>query len=124
MRFWPLGGKGSTKRWQADLRFALTLLLFGIVIFWTLILWLQIDTAPTQDSNGAITMDKWQRAKDILVLFLPLLTTALGYWFGAAGTEEARADASKTHDQMLAVTSVSDEDIVSKAREAHPDAFR
>jgi hypothetical protein len=113
------------ERWQTGLRFALTVILFAIVIGLCVVLLTQINTQPTRDANGGVIVDQWQRGKDVLSLFLPLLTTALGYWFGAAGKDQARADAAKARDQLTAVTSVStDSDILAKAKQAHGEAFR
>jgi hypothetical protein len=51
-----------------------------------------IDKPPTVNDKGEVTLDVYQRAKDILLVVLPLLTTALGYWFGAKESENAKTE--------------------------------
>jgi hypothetical protein len=90
----------------------------------------QISSVPTRDDDGQ-TLDTYQRAKDVLLVVLPLLTTALGYWFGAAGRESAEAKASaalseakRTQQKLEGVLGSSrEQDLLSKAQALYPDAF-
>jgi hypothetical protein len=117
------GGRreGSSK---TILRFVLTLLLFALAVWWLIELALQIGTAPTIDAQGKVVVDKFQRAKDILLVVLPLVTSALGYWFGAQGKEQEQERAESARSQLEAVVSAStDPGLLQKARSQYPDAF-
>ena len=73
----------------------------------------------------------YQRSSDVLRTVLPLLTIALGYWFGAAGKERAEKRAEDAQDEATAakqklsvVLGASNEpDLLDKANSAHPEAF-
>jgi hypothetical protein len=112
------------------IRAALTGLLFLVSTYWLLEVAGQIPAVPTRDSDGNV-LDTYQRAKDILLVVLPLLTTALGYWFGAAGRENAEAkaryamtEASRSQQRLEGVLgSSSDQELLSKAQELYPEAF-
>lgn len=90
-----------------------------------------IGSAPVRDNTGAVVFDEYQRAKDILAVILPLVTTALGYWFGAAGRDhaeakaaQAEADRQKTSMQLKGVLDTSNEQgLLEKAKEIYPEAF-
>ena len=91
------------------IRAGLTGLLFLTSAYWLLEVAGQIPAVPTRDTEGQV-LDTYQRAKDILLVVLPLLTTALGYWFGAAGRENAEAkarfamaEANKTQQRLEGV---------------------
>jgi hypothetical protein len=75
-------------------RFVITLLLFAIVVFWMWTMSVHLRTAATNDQSGN-PVDPFQRSKDVLLVALPLLTTAIGYWFGAEGKENAE---QRAHD--------------------------
>ena len=112
------------------IRAVLTGVLFLITTYWLLEVAGQISTVPTQDDQGHV-LDTYQRSKDVLLVFLPLLTTALGYWFGAAGRENAEAkaiqamsEARRTQQKLEGVLGSSQEqDLLSKAQSLYPDAF-
>ena len=111
------------------IRAGLTGLLFLTSAYWLLEVAGQIPAVPTRDTEGQV-LDTYQRAKDILLVVLPLLTTALGYWFGAAGRENAEAkarfamaEANKTQQRLEGVLgSSADESLLSRAQELYPDA--
>jgi hypothetical protein len=69
---------------------AVTVFVFGIVVWWLIVVLSKIGIAPTVNSKGAVTVDQYQRAKDILQVFFPLATAALGCWFGNRGTAKAQ----------------------------------
>jgi hypothetical protein len=112
------------------IRAVLTGVLFLITTYWLLEVAGQISSVPTRDDDGQ-TLDTYQRAKDVLLVVLPLLTTALGYWFGAAGRESAEAKASaalseakRTQQKLEGVLGSSrEQDLLSKAQALYPDAF-
>jgi hypothetical protein len=112
-------------RVKTNLRFVLTLLLFALAVWWLMELAMQLGTAPTMDAQGKVLVDKFQRAKDILLVVLPLVTSALGYWFGAQGKEHEQERAESARDQLDAVVQASTEpNLLQKARNNYPDAFR
>jgi hypothetical protein len=45
-------------------------------------------------SDGAVELDQYARAKDILALVLPFLATAAGFWLGSQGTVQAQRQAA------------------------------
>jgi hypothetical protein len=112
------------------IRAGLTGILFLITTYWLLEVAGQITSVPTRDDNGHV-LDTYQRAKDVLLVVLPLLTTALGYWFGSAGRENAEAkavqamsEARRTQQKLEGVLGSSrEQDLLSKAQALYPDAF-
>jgi hypothetical protein len=112
------------------IRAVLTGILFLITTYWLLEVAGQISSVPMRDDEGNV-LDTYQRSKDVLLVVLPLLTTALGYWFGAAGRENAEAkatqamrEARKTQQKLEGVLGSSrEQDLLSKAQELYPDAF-
>ncbi|MGW5724073.1 hypothetical protein ACWEVP_48465 [Amycolatopsis sp. NPDC003865] len=86
---------------------------------------------PVVKSSDGTVFDQFQRAKDVLAVITPLLTTALGYWFGSAGRQEAqttasaaRAEADQAHRRLAGVLDSSSEPgLLAKARAADPEAF-
>jgi hypothetical protein len=92
--------------------------------WWLYVVASKLGKAPTKDAQGNV-VDEYQRAKDVLLVVLPLVTTAIGYWFGAQGKEKAEEKASQANDQSRAIAAVSgDPDILAKARAKYPSAFR
>lgn len=124
-----LGGDGSARTFW--IRAALTTLLLALAIWWLFIASQYLSDAPRVDEEGNVALDEFQRAKDILLVVLPLMTAAAGYWFGAAGKERAenRADqASKDADnekrKIQAILDSSETTgLLAKAMKKYPDAF-
>src|SRR5687767_15127287 len=84
-------------------RIGITVLLFLIAAWWLYINAKNLGTpAGAQDANGNV-LDEFTSAKDILLVVLPLLTSALGYWFGAAGKDQAEQKAEQSRSQLSAV---------------------
>ncbi|MDM3902957.1 hypothetical protein QRK81_18375 [Mycobacteroides abscessus] len=107
------------------MRFILTALVLGMCVWWLFEIASSIGSAPVRDAEGNITLDQYQRAKDILSLVLPFLTLALGYWFGSAGREHAEETARSADQKLNAAIQVSDDrDILKKAMEQYPEAFK
>ncbi len=93
-----------------------------------------IDQAPTVNEKGEITLDTYQRTKDIMLVVLPLLTTALGYWFGAKEAEQAQkekevavgdaaAERQTAQRQLQAILDSSTVPLLDKAKSQYPQAF-
>ena len=80
-------------------RAGITLLLFGLAAWWLLEVANVLDVAPTTDAKGNV-VDRFERAKDVLLVVLPLLTSALGYWFGAAGKTNSDKEARQARDKL------------------------
>lgn len=113
------------------IRATLTLLLFAVVVWWLAIVAGRLGDGPVTDAKGNVVLDEFARTKDVLLVVLPLLTTALGYWFGAAGKDKADADAAKAqsdannvHKKLQGVLdSSTDTGLLDRAREKFPEAF-
>ena len=58
--------------------------------------------------------DEFQRAKDIFVLVLPLLTTAVGYWLGSQGTAKAEEKTEVAQKQKEALLGAGSDDLLTK----------
>jgi heme/copper-type cytochrome/quinol oxidase subunit 2 len=102
-----------------------TIFVFGIVIWWLIVVLSKIGTAPGVNSKGAVTLDQYQRSKDILQIVFPLATAAVGYWFGNRGTARAQDQAHQAQNRLSAVLGASNEpDILTRAAASAPDAFR
>ena len=113
----------------------MSIALFIVVLTWIIFVGMHIGTQPVLNKDGTVQMDAYARAKDILVLLLPLLTTAAGFWLGSQGTGQAQKQAEaattaekKAQDQRSAILSVApqmpgDKDLLTVARDAHPAAF-
>jgi hypothetical protein len=100
----------------------LTIILLALVTWWLWLVALRLSIAPTKDSAGNV-LDQYQRAKDILLVILPLSTTALGYWFGVQGKDKAEAQAETANAQLTAVVDAAPEGTLKDAMEKHPKAF-
>ena len=112
----------SIKSWGTIIVTSVVLIFVGA---WMFAVWTRLGQAPSYDSKGSLVVDEYSRAKDILVLVFPLLTTAVGYWLGSQGTAKAEQRAKQAEDQKAAVLSVSkDDDVLKRARDSHPDAFK
>jgi hypothetical protein len=102
--------------------------LFILVLTWIIVVGTHIGTVPVYNNDGSLKMDEYARAKDILVLLLPLLTTAAGFWLGSLGTGQAQKQAAAAQDQRSAILSVAPPmpdgmDVLTAAKTAHPAAF-
>jgi len=102
----------------------LTIFIFGIVIWWLAVVLSKIGMAPVVNSKGAITLDQYGRAKDILTFVFPLATAAVGFWFGNQGTVQAQQQADTAHARTEALLGAStDPQLMAKAATAAPSAF-
>jgi hypothetical protein len=111
-------------------RFIITGALFTLVVWSLILITDNLSTNIVRDSNGD-TVDVFQRSTDVLHTVLPLLTIALGYWFGAAGRERAEKKAevaqhkaSVAEVQLGTVLASGDgASLLEKAQKAYPAAF-
>lgn len=101
-----------------------------IAIWWLYIVYQRIGMKPEIDMAGNVILDEYQRAKDILLVVLPLFTAALAYWTGSQGTTQAKKEAKdarqETGDakrQLEAVIDSSPEGVLKRAKDEHPEAF-
>jgi hypothetical protein len=111
-------------------RVLITTGLFLFVAWWLFVVSGHLGDAPVVDKQGNVVMDEFQRTKDILLVVLPLLTTALGYWFGSEGkdkAEDAAKEATKTakdeQAKVQALLEVTPEDQVRVAKKRSREAF-
>jgi hypothetical protein len=74
-----------------------SLALFLIVIGWLVIVGMNLGKVPLCNRDGTVRMDQYVRAKDILALVLPFLTTVAGFWLGSQGTAQAQNQAAEAH---------------------------
>jgi hypothetical protein len=94
----------------------------AILVWWLVIVANRIGVKPTVE-NGNVTLDEYQRAKDILLVVFPLFSASLAYWVGSSGTRDAKQEATDAKKQLNAVVDASPEGVLDKARQLHPDAF-
>lgn len=107
-----------------NFRGLITLVTIALAAWWLGIIALRLGVPPVKDGSGNIVIDEYQRAKDILLVVLPLVTTTFGFWFGAQGKDQAQAQADQAHQQLTAVVAAStDPDILQKAKTSSPHAF-
>lgn len=114
------------------IRTVLTAILLVVCAWWLWVVASNVSIKPVMSDDGKIIFDQFARAKDVMLAVLPLLTLALGYWFGSAGTAKAEEKADKAQDkadkvqrQVAALTDVADPgaDLLNKAQKKHPEAF-
>ncbi|MDQ2707546.1 MAG: hypothetical protein M3Z25_07870 [Actinomycetota bacterium] len=84
----------------------------------------RVTAQGVNTGSGNIVVDEYQRAKDILLVVHPLVTTTFGFWFGAQGKDQAQTRADQAHQQLTAVVAAStDPEILQKAKTSSPHAF-
>jgi hypothetical protein len=101
-----------------------TVFVFGIVIWWLAVVLSRIGSAPSVNPSGAVIVDQYERAKDILLVVFPLATAAVGYWFGNQGRARAQEQAQQAQSKVTAVLGTSaDGELLKKAAATFPAAF-
>ena len=104
-------------------RFWITIALLALVIWALILVTVALGTGASRSGTGEV-VDSYQRANDLLHTILPLLTVALGYWFGVAGKSKAETNAARAQSQLNAVLDASGQPgLLRRARDAHPEAF-
>lgn len=102
----------------------ITVFVFGIVIWWLAVVLSRLGTAPAVNSKGAVIVDQYQRAKDILLVVFPLATAAVGYWVGNQGRARAQDQAQQAQNKVTALLGSSDDgELLRKAATSFPSAF-
>ena len=99
-----------------------TILTGAIVIWWLVVVSQKVGVRPEVE-NGNVVLDQFGRAKDILLVVLPLFSAALAYWVGASGTQDAKEEAEGTKEKLDAVIDSAPQGSLQKAKEMHPDAW-
>jgi hypothetical protein len=106
------------------IRGAVTAAILVVAAWWLVQVSNRLGTAPRTDAEGKIVVDEYQRAKDILLVVLPLVTTAIGYWFGVQGKDAAEKKADEATEAKTAILATSkDPDLLKSARDKYPTAF-
>ena len=100
-----------------------TVLTGAIVIWWLILVANRLGMKPELDNAGNVVLDQYGRAKDILLVVLPLFSAAVAYWVGSSGTQDAKKEAAGAKKQLDAVIDQSPEGVLQKAKQAHPEAF-
>lgn len=109
---------------NAWIRGVVTVLLVLGVGAWLFVVSLKLGTVPVVDSAGNVILDEYQRAKDILLVVLPLVTTAMGYWFGAQGKDKAEDRADKAVEEKAAVLAATgDPALLERVRAKYGEAL-
>jgi hypothetical protein len=119
--------KSSQPMWP---RIVITVALLLLVGWGLVLVTAHLTAGIIKDANGN-TVDSYQRSSDVLHVLLPLLTIALGYWFGSEGKENAeerasaaQGEVSQTRRQLAAVLDSSSEpDLLEKAKAKDREAF-
>lgn len=86
----------AAKDW---VRIGLAALIVVMVGSWLWLVGSRLGVPPEYTEDGKLIIDQYARAKDILVAVLPLATTVLGYYFGAAGKDKAEESAQKAQEE-------------------------
>lgn len=112
----------------------------GVVLAWVIDLF---DTPPSTYKLGTTdqTYDPFQRSKDILLVVLPIFTSAMAFWLGVstegrradsaedqAGAAQQQADqatqrASESDARVTAVLDQSDKNVLEDAAKKFPGLF-
>jgi chloramphenicol 3-O-phosphotransferase len=97
--------------------------LTGAIVIWWLVIVAQKLGVKAEVKNGNVVLDQYGRAKDILLVVLPLFSAALAYWVGSSGTQEAKNEAAGAKQQLDAVIDTAPEGTLQRAKELHRDAW-
>ena len=121
-------------KWAEDpghvARVAFTVVLLAISAWWLWVVAQKLSIQPQLSDDGKVIFDEYSRSKDVLLVVLPLLTLALGYWFGSAGAAKAEEKADKAEDkagekdkQLQTALGLLPPDLYQAAVAADPQAF-
>ena len=102
---------------------AASILILVFVVVWSVIVASKIGHAPKLQTKTEGPYDSFEQAKSILVLLLPLLTTAAGYWLGSLGTAKAEKEASNVKERNEALLTAGNPQILQAAINVNPAAF-
>ena len=123
-------GATAMKDFGTWVRMGITVILLAMAAAWLVVVYGALGDPTVKSADGSV-LDQFQRSKDILLVVMPLLTTALGYWFGSAGRQEAQNTASAAQGaadmaqrKLASVLDSSEESgLLDKAKEKDPEAF-
>jgi hypothetical protein len=102
-----------------------SIFVFGVTVWSLVYVFTNIGTPPVLDAKNHVVQDTFANAKSILLVVLPLATTAVGYWLGNKGTADAKDDAKKAAAKTHAVLAAADpaDNLLSRAKALDPAAF-
>jgi hypothetical protein len=95
---WPHATRVPGDKWSKikDAGALITTVILAIMVGgWLVAVGMQLRRPVVYDSGGKVTLDTFTRAKDVLTLLLPFLTTAVGFWLGTQGTTQMERQANK-----------------------------
>lgn len=92
-------------------------------MWWLVLVAQRLGVKPEVDKAGAVVLDQFQRAKDLLLVVLPLFSAASAYWIGNSGSTTAKKETATAKGKLEAVLDSSPEGILDKAKQKHPEAF-
>jgi hypothetical protein len=95
---WPHATPVPGDKWSKikDAGALITTVILAIMVGgWLVAVGLQLGRPVVYDSGGKVALDTFTRAKDVLTLLLPFLTTAVGFWLGTQGTTQMERQANK-----------------------------
>lgn len=95
----------------------------AIAIWWLALVAARLGVKPEVNAQGAVVLDQFQRAKDILIVVIPLFSAALAYFVGSQGTADAKKEAAGAKDKLEAVLDTSQPGALEEAKKKHPKAF-
>ena len=96
---------------------------FALTVWWLVLVAQRLGVKAEVDASGNVTLDTYQRAKDILLVVFPLFSAALAFWVGNSGTTDAKKQEKVAKAQLTAVLDSSPPNILATAKQNHPDAF-
>ena len=100
-----------------------TIVTAGVTIWWLALVAQRLGVKPEVNAAGAVVLDQFQRAKDLLLVVLPLFSAASAYWVGNSGSTAAKKEAETAKGKLEAVLDSSPEGILDTAKQKHPEAF-
>ncbi|MHB8467651.1 MAG: hypothetical protein ACYDH6_03100 [Acidimicrobiales bacterium] len=95
----------------------------AIAVWWLALVAQRLNVMPKLDDKGAVVLDEFQRAKDVLLVVLPLFTAVVAFFVGNQGTADAKKEATGARKQLQAVVDSAPIGTLQQAKSAHPDAF-
>ena len=100
-----------------------------LTVWWLYLVQRRLGQAPIIQ-NGNVILDEFQRAKDILIVVLPLFSASVAYWLGSREVAEAKNEMLKARqetavaDQKLkALLEQGPDDLLGKAAQKYPQVF-
>ncbi|MEY2474043.1 MAG: hypothetical protein QOK28_3372 [Actinomycetota bacterium] len=116
----------------------------ALVVWWLGLVAQRLNVQPVV-KDGTVILDEFQRAKDILLVVLPLFSATVAYFVGNQGAEKAKEEAKVAKDETQtakqetaaakkettklrsahnALLEAAPAEVKDKARQLHPEAFQ